>query len=787
MSGAAGGSRINKEDLKTTIRDYRDNILKPLGLDKSYNITGVRSRPEKDIFGDIDIVVSFPEGDKKELKQQFASFLTQNDKVPVIPSKNKKYFIHGNIVSTLYPIANKEGEYVQIDNIVTVTKEEGKFAFQMLDLPAQEQTLAIGLVKTIFTELDEKQVENLFNDLGIASSEKPGEGEEYDFNLNPAELTLRIVPVGKNEGKQIWKSNSFEDVKKILLSLGINIEKDKFEDIVSKIKKFKNRRSIDRLKGMFAKNIRVGDAEKEIEKGIKKQQALDTVASLEEKYNPLIMGLIKPFILEDINTQPTIAIFPGKFKPPHKDHLARIQAAAADADEVYVLVSPKSSEEKPNQKTITAQQSVALFDLYRKKGLIPSNVKIYISDNLPFKGDNDEQLSFNSPVKSAYEIMDKRVGPNYIAVFGKEEDLKRFGKVPKNTVVKNYDGSAGNLSATDLRIALKNDQDVSQFLPKDIDTSDILKEHCGCDDSLPTTLKDAMLSLTTYMIENDMNVLPLPKIKIIDNDSENANGIFGKTAYYNPNECSITLFTLNRHPKDVLRSYSHEMIHRIQDNEGRLKNINTTNTNEDDELLELEKEAYLNGNITFRNWEDNLKNNINEWIVDIPKYNYTQKLSNKIFSQLYELKVNEITLNPNNAVEIYGDLNNGDFTVGEHDYNYRIIKLDKNPYSSNSFYSIDFHEIGNKNPNPSLPTKNARENYIKILSTIYKIILDFTKEEKPEYIGISSLDESGYGNIYNNLTKTNKLPGYSRKDAGLNFTSKSGEKGKFIVLKRTDV
>jgi hypothetical protein len=478
----------------------------------------------------------------------------------------------------------------------------------MLDLPAQEQTLAIGLVKTIFTELDEKQVENLFNDLGITNSEKPNEGEEYDFNLNPAELTLRIVPVGKNEGKQIWKSNSFEDVKKILLALDINIEKDKFEDIVSKIKKFKNRRSIDRLKGMFAKNIRVGDAEKAIEKGIKKQQALDIVASLEEKYNPLIMGLIKPFILEDTSTQPTIAIFPGKFKPPHKDHLARIQAAAADADEVYVLVSPKSSEENPNQKTITAQQSIALFDLYRKKGLIPSNVKIYISDNLPFKGDNDEQLSFNSPVKSAYEIMDKRVGPNYIAVFGKEEDLKRFGKVPKNTVVKNYDGSAGNLSATDLRIALKNDQDVSQFLPKDIDTSDILNEHCGCDDSLPTTLKDAMLSLTTYMIENNMNITPLPKIKIIDDDSKNAEGIFGSTAYYNPNECSITLYTLNRHPKDILRSYAHEMIHRIQDNEGRLKNVATTNTNEDDDLLKLEKEAYLNGNITFRNWEDSLKN-----------------------------------------------------------------------------------------------------------------------------------------------------------------------------------
>ena len=84
MSGAAGGSRINKEDLKATIRSYRDNVLKPLGLDKSYNITGVRSRPEKHIFGDIDVVVSFPEGDKKELKQQLANFLTQKDRKSVV-------------------------------------------------------------------------------------------------------------------------------------------------------------------------------------------------------------------------------------------------------------------------------------------------------------------------------------------------------------------------------------------------------------------------------------------------------------------------------------------------------------------------------------------------------------------------------------------------------------------------------------------------------------------------------------------------------------------------------
>ena len=152
MSGAAGGSRISKENLKATIRDYRENVLKPLDLDKSYSITGVRSRPEKDIFGDIDIVVAFPGGDKKELKQDLAKFISQIDKIPSLPhKKNNKYFIHGNIVSILYPIVGKEGEYVQIDNIVAASKEEGKFAYNMLDLPAQEQTLAIGLAKTIFT------------------------------------------------------------------------------------------------------------------------------------------------------------------------------------------------------------------------------------------------------------------------------------------------------------------------------------------------------------------------------------------------------------------------------------------------------------------------------------------------------------------------------------------------------------------------------------------------------------------------------------------------------------
>jgi len=115
-----------------------------------------------------------------------------------------------------------------------------------------------------------------------------------------------------------------------------------------------------------------------------------------------------------------------------------------------------------------------------------------------------------------------------------------------------------------------------------------------------------MGSLLEYMIDKGMKITPLPDIKI-KKDPQQANDFFGKTAYYDPNEKTIVLYTMGRHPKDVVRSFSHEMIHHMQNLQGRLSNIDTCNTTEDDYLQEIEKEAYLEGNITFRNWEDSIK------------------------------------------------------------------------------------------------------------------------------------------------------------------------------------
>lgn len=116
-----------------------------------------------------------------------------------------------------------------------------------------------------------------------------------------------------------------------------------------------------------------------------------------------------------------------------------------------------------------------------------------------------------------------------------------------------------------------------------------------------------MASLLSYMIDKGMNITPIPEVKI-KQDIEESSNFFGRTAYYDPGMKEIVLYTHNRHPKDVMRSFAHEMIHHKQNMEGRLSNIQTSNTNEDGHLLELEKEAYLQGNIVFRNWEDKVKN-----------------------------------------------------------------------------------------------------------------------------------------------------------------------------------
>ena len=109
-----------------------------------------------------------------------------------------------------------------------------------------------------------------------------------------------------------------------------------------------------------------------------------------------------------------------------------------------------------------------------------------------------------------------------------------------------------------------------------------------------------------------------PPTIFFDSDPQNAENVLGKTAYYNPETEEIVVFVDKRHPKDILRSLSHELIHHTQNCRGDLNpeiagettpGYAQTNAH----MRAMEGEAYLKGNgYYFRDWEDSLKNGLEE-------------------------------------------------------------------------------------------------------------------------------------------------------------------------------
>ena len=55
-----------------------------------------------------------------------------------------------------------------------------------------------------------------------------------------------------------------------------------------------------------------------------------------------------------------------------------------------------------------------------------------------------------------------------------------------------------------------------------------------------------------------------PPTLFLDSDPSNAPNTLGKTAYYDPQTFEIHVYTDGRHPKDMLRSIAHELIHHQQ-------------------------------------------------------------------------------------------------------------------------------------------------------------------------------------------------------------------------------
>ena len=112
-------------------------------------------------------------------------------------------------------------------------------------------------------------------------------------------------------------------------------------------------------------------------------------------------------------------------------------------------------------------------------------------------------------------------------------------------------------------------------------------------------------------ISKKIKVKPFPKIKI-SNMNQGEDEVFIKTGWYDPAQKLIMLYARGRHPKDVLRSFAHEMVHHHQNLEGRLADDSYSGQEiiNDDRLMKLEEEAYLKGNILFRSWTESIQDKI---------------------------------------------------------------------------------------------------------------------------------------------------------------------------------
>jgi hypothetical protein len=448
--------------------------------------------------------------------------------------------------------------------------------------------------------------------------------------------------------------------------------------------------------------------------------------------NQLVKELIRPLLEQEGVT----ALYGGGFKPPTKGHFDLVKKALDNYPEIDKFIIYVGGGTRDG---IGQEQALEIWDIYKdllgdKIEIIPSAAPI--GDIVRYARDNSDE--------KVYFIIGAREG--------RDDDMEDVATRTKgiedkypNTSVKLVTTSDAGMSGTNARKAIGDAAEFIKYLPSELQHSEkekvynivsksmlenVADNHDG--KSAPygsgykklnehsmgnsIDLKSQIDRLTQHMIDKGYNIEPLPSLEFVDDDITNAEDFLGKTAYYNPDTQTIVLYTHGRHPKDIARSYAHEMIHHIQNLEGRLGNITTTNTQEDDNLNDIEAEANLKGTMTFRNWTDSLDENTttNSYPFKVTDKTYDDE-DNSLITVSYELTT------PDNSYRV-------EFYSGE--YSPEAKKFDLSfGVNTGDLNTIDTFQITGEG--------NAR----KIFKTILNIVEDFINKEDVEKIVVDGTDE----------------------------------------------
>ena len=335
-------------------------------------------------------------------------------------------------------------------------------------------------------------------------------------------------------------------------------------------------------------------------------------------------------LLPEQEKKKVVAVYGGGFKPPTSGHFEVTQQALKenpDIDEFIIYIGGKE------RNGISPDESILIWDIYKQ--YLPYKVEIKYTSVPPIK--SIYNYAKEHPNEEVLFIIGAREGneDDFKDIASRTTSLDKYPNLNLRTIV-----TTGGVSGTAARNASKISlEKFKPFVPSELSDEEVeevfnivadkitenspedgkaapygsgykkLNENASYSQQIDVIEKIAQL--TNHMIDKGMNIEPLPSMEFIDGDSENAKDFFGKTAYYDPNKQHIVLYTEGRHPKDIVRSYAHEMIHHIQNLEDRLGDISSTDTTKSDHLDKLEQEANLRGTMTFRNWTDSL----NEAIV----------------------------------------------------------------------------------------------------------------------------------------------------------------------------
>ena len=115
-----------------------------------------------------------------------------------------------------------------------------------------------------------------------------------------------------------------------------------------------------------------------------------------------------------------------------------------------------------------------------------------------------------------------------------------------------------------------------------------------------------------------LKIDPLPELILLGSEeqSNDKSNLLIATGGYSPMTSQIFLYIDNRHLKDILRSYCHELVHHMQNLDNHDYVMRVFNQPEDlvdnPQLEEIEGDAYLKGNLLFRRFTEWFKRQNNK-------------------------------------------------------------------------------------------------------------------------------------------------------------------------------